>query len=289
MSTSRVAPIESPHNRVTFVTGGSHGIGLGIVRAFVEAGMKVAFTYRSKAHLEEAMDALDESEDRVLAIELDVLDRDAMEAAAATVSAEFGNIHVLVNNAGVIMLKPIADASYDDWDTAVGINLTGVFNGIHAFLPYLRRHGEGAHIVSTSSVQGLYSTHQRGLYSAAKFGLVGLSEALRAELKNEKIGVSVYCPGFVGQLPDGEARRAMDPVVAGRLVLRGILRNDPYILTHPEFNDLFDERIQLIRASYPHDIEVPDVRAALVRQISYNPTYSEDLARLLASARTREG
>src|SRR5690606_23985498 len=109
-------PMKDVEGKVAFITGGNSGIGLGIARAFTEAGMKVAITYRTKSHLDEAMKYLEGVRDRVHAIGVDVTDRAAMENAAAEVEKIFGKVHVAVANAGVGVIGPLSTATYDDWD-----------------------------------------------------------------------------------------------------------------------------------------------------------------------------
>jgi NAD(P)-dependent dehydrogenase (short-subunit alcohol dehydrogenase family) len=266
--------------KVAFITGGSSGIGLGIARAFTDAGMKVAIGYRTKGHLEEAMKVLNGAASRVHAISVDVTDRPGMEAAAAEVMRVFGKLHVLVNNAGVVHSAPLMGTSYEDWDWVINVNLTGVFNGVRAFLPLIRANSEGGHIIATSSIDGLISREIHPSYTASKFGVVGMMEALRAELSGENVGVSVYCPGWVkSNISDSSRNRKskrasdylsqnsavtvasiedngdsdipMDPFRAGQMVLQGMRRNNLYILTHPEFDRILRDRAEVLSQSNP--------------------------------------
>src|SRR5262249_30994901 len=91
----------------------------------------------------------------------------------------------------------VSEASYKDWDWGIDVNLNGVFNGVHALLPYIKKHGEGGHIVNTASMGGILQYSRSGVYVTTKFAVVGLSEALHAELSGENIGVSAFCPGGV--------------------------------------------------------------------------------------------
>ena len=141
--------------KVAFITGGDSGIGLGIARACADAGMKVVITYRTKSHLDEAMKYLEGAGDRVHAINLDVTDRIAMDKAADETIQVFKKVHLLVNNAGVGVIGGLSTATYDDWEWVMGVNVNGVFNGIHTFLPRIRSQGEGGQIVATSSLAGL--------------------------------------------------------------------------------------------------------------------------------------
>src|SRR5687767_11126438 len=136
-------PMKDVAGKVAFITGGNSGIGLGVARAFVDAGMKVAITYRTKANLDSAMEQLKGAADRVHAVNVDVTDRAAMDKAADEVVKRFGKVHAVVANAGVAVIGGISKATYEDWDWGVGVNLNGVFNTIHAFLPRIQSHNEG--------------------------------------------------------------------------------------------------------------------------------------------------
>lgn len=302
-------PMKDVEGKVAFITGGNSGIGLGIARAFTDAGMKVVITYRSQAHLDEAMKYLKAAGNRVHAIKLDVTDRAAMEKAAVETLDVFKKVHVLVNNAGVGIIGGLSTATYDDWDWGMGVNLDGVFNGIRTFLPRIQAHGEGGQVVATSSLAGLLGHGPAGVYTATKFAVVGMMEALRAELAGTNIGVSVFCPGIVntniGQsnrnrpadLPDsgfkpdakmmaqmqaamkdmrGRPSPGMDALEAGQRVLRGVRDNDLYILTTPEFEQEFQARGEAIVASLPTDVKAPPEREPMGRIILGKTPYAAE-------------
>ena len=128
--------------KTAFVTGGASGIGLGIAKALLGAGMKVVIADIREDHLEDAREELDGRGD-VLPIPLDVTDREAFAAAADETERKFGNIHVLVNNAGVAALGPVELAAYGDWDWTLGVCLGGTINGIVTILPRILAHGRG--------------------------------------------------------------------------------------------------------------------------------------------------
>ena len=184
-------------DRVAFITGGASGIGFGMARAFLRAGMRVFIADVSPANLEDAarqLEGVPPGAYRLL--QLDVTDRAAMARAAEEVERAFGHLHVLCNNAGIGMAPPVHSAQYADWDRMLGINLGGVVNGIVTFLPRLRAHGEGGHIVNTASMAGIIPLPDPGtLYTTSKFAVRGLSESLRLALTADRIGVSVLCPG----------------------------------------------------------------------------------------------
>ena len=163
------APMREVEGKVAFITGGSSGIGLGIARAFVDAGMKVVIGYRTEKHLQDAMTYLEGAGNRIHAISVDVTDRQGMERAAEETVKVFGKVNVLVNNAGVVVPSSLRDTTYDDWDWVVNVNLNGVFNGVRAFLPRIQAHAEGGHVITTSSVLGLFAAGGLGGYSHRGF------------------------------------------------------------------------------------------------------------------------
>jgi NAD(P)-dependent dehydrogenase (short-subunit alcohol dehydrogenase family) len=291
------APMKEVASKVAFITGGSSGIGLGIARAFVDAGMKVVITYRTEKHREDAMSFLKTAGERVHAIGVDVTDRPGMERAAEETLRVFGKVHVLVNNAGVNNDKSLAETTYDDWDWLTNVNVNGVFNGVRTFLPRIQMHGEGGHIVTTSSVFGLLTTTPGlGPYTASKFAVVGMMEALRAELADTQIGVSVLCPGVVAstnigvnrdrslaenrsetlkERPKTPPESAMNPLDVGKLALRGIRNNDLYILTNPEYKQIMQERSEALIASLPSDLQTTHTNLALARAATPHSIYAD--------------
>ena len=256
--------------KVAFVTGAAGGIGLGMARAFVDAGMKVALADIDGAMLAESVADLERSGGSVLAVPLDVVDRSAWDKAARMVEAKLGPVQLLCNNAGVSTLgMPFDTIEPEVWDKVVAINLSGVYNGVRAFLAPMRAAG-GGHIVNTSSIGGMLGSPNLSPYVATKFAVVGLSEALRKEFAGDGIGVSVLCPGAVRSrlwrtsrpirgLPDidtppddlsGQSGRAtgMDPYEVGMRVIEGVRSNQPYIFTHAKYKALFAERFEAILA-----------------------------------------
>lgn len=182
--------------RTAFITGGANGIGLGIARSFAQAGAKIALADIDEQALAAAKTELSLLT-QVETVVLDVRDRDAYARAADDVETALGSVSLLFNNAGVAWGAPATKLTYEAWDWAIGINLHGVINGVQTFLPRMAKRGAGGHIVNTASGAGLVATGAGVLYHTAKFGVVGMSEALQMELAAINIGVSVLCPGPV--------------------------------------------------------------------------------------------
>ncbi len=288
-------------DKVAFVTGGSSGIGLGIVKVLAEAGMKVAFSYRNAAHRDQTLAYFaGHPQQRVYPVELDVTDRPGLAREAERIERTLGPVQLLVNNAGVAVHGLVEHATYDDWDWVLNVNLGGVVNGIVTFLPRMLAGGLECHIVNVSSMGGVAALGAAGLYVTSKFAVVGLTEALRTDLAGRNVGVSVYCPGpvqsniadsersrpqslahtgysaadaAVGAPPPEFMQHAMTPVEAGRHVLRGIRDNSLYIFSHPEFREVLAARHAAIMAAVPTGPIDPG-RADSIRWLLSNPIYS---------------
>jgi NAD(P)-dependent dehydrogenase (short-subunit alcohol dehydrogenase family) len=183
-------------DRAAFITGGANGIGLGIARALARAGARLALVDLDAEALDRAKAELS-AVTQVFTTALDVRDRDAYARVADEAEAGLGPISILVNNAGVSGGAVAGRLTYELWDWGMGINLDGVVNGVQTFVPRIVERGAGGHIVNTSSGAGLYANAGNVLYCTAKFAVVGMSEALGAELEPQGIGVTVLCPGPV--------------------------------------------------------------------------------------------
>src|SRR5262245_10300323 len=246
--------------KAAFVTGGASGIGLALGRAFAQAGMKVMLADIEADALAAAVDSLDGVGPGVRGVACDVADWASVERAATASFEAFGNIHVVCNNAGVG--GDGDNASPDTWRWVLDVNLMGVLHGIAAFVPHIRAHGEGGHIVNTASMAGMLTGAWFSPYVASKFAVVAMSEALAAQLKPFGVGVSVLCPGWVrtriaesgrnrqerygpSAAPDpdnpqaallghiGEmVRSGIDPSEVAARVLLAIREDDLYVFTH---------------------------------------------------------
>src|SRR5262249_5213050 len=138
-------------NKGAFITGGTSGIGLGIAKVFAAAGMNVAISYRRESQRDAALAELAAACHHVHAVKLDVADRAQMARAATEAERLLGKVHILVNNAGVSVFGPTDEATYNDYDWIMGVNFGGVVNGLVEFIPKIKAHGEGGHIVNVAS------------------------------------------------------------------------------------------------------------------------------------------
>jgi NADP-dependent 3-hydroxy acid dehydrogenase YdfG len=221
-----------------------------------------------------------EQKSRVIAIRHDVTDRDGWVKTLAEINAKFGNLHMLVNNAGIKTLRQASQVDARSWDAAVAVNFTGIYNGCAAVVPHMIAHGEGSHILATASMGGILPGSSAGVYTATKFAAFGLMEALRIELMGTNIGTSVYSPGGVStdnMLSDaGQSAVMMDPLEAGERVLNGVVNNDLFIFTHPEFKAGMKERFDAILASVP-DEAFPANRATASAVVLTAPPYKPEI------------
>lgn len=234
--------------KTAFITGGGGGIGGGMAEAFAEQGMRVVLADIDLAAAEEQAGKLD---CEVLALEIDVTSRDSWANAKAAAYARFGQVDVLCNNAGIsVAWQPLVDTAPETFDRAIQINLYGVFNGVQCFGPDMMARGYG-HICNTSSLNGLISMGTMGTYSASKFAVTALTDALRDEMAPHGVGVSALYPGLTrskmsmavrpgGDLNKNEAASLamksmvmMEPVWLGRAVVKAIGDGRHHIISHP--------------------------------------------------------
>ena len=258
--------------KVAVVTGAASGIGFAAARVFAEQGSAVALLDVREEEVVAASRRLAAMGAKTIAVPVDVRDSVAVDRAADFVKNTFGNVHILMNNAAVFMrgqgVTEIDDAA---WDWLLGVNLYGPIHCIRSFLPNMTAHGETGHIINTASISG-FSVRDRknGAYAVTKFGLVGFSEALRHDLKESKIGVSIVVPGAVasdfyitsaqhrGDLggpnlfptTPSDTANGMKPDEVARRMLDGIRADRFYIATHAGARSLLEERHSELMAAY---------------------------------------
>lgn len=295
--------MQRARDKTALITGSASGIGLGMAQAFGEGGMKLAIADVNEQRLAVAVTTLSDAGADCFGVKLDVTSADSWAAAVDAVESRFGRIDVLCNNAGMNQgVMPdggaiqLADMTEDLFRLVFDVNVLGVFLGVRAVLPRMIERGKGGHIVNTSSMAGLIAPTGLATYSASKFAVVALSEALRGELLPHRIGVSVLCPGGVqSNLVDtsaeqraialgtsldstGAASRPINPemmesLAVGRRVLAAIAANELYILTHPEYAPLIEERFEAIRSSIGASAQPGHVDPGRLLISSRNPAY----------------
>ncbi|MBO0854286.1 MAG: SDR family oxidoreductase [Nocardia sp.] len=278
-----------PAGQAAFVTGAASGIGLGIARALIAAGAKVAIADIDGERVDSVAKELTSAGGTVVGIQLDVSDADHWEDAADQAEKALGPISILVNNAGVTGSTLLEQTSLDIWRWIFSINTDAQFIGVSTFLPRFKKHGGRAHIMNTASMAGLIPMVGAGAYSASKAASVAYSRVLKDELAlgGEDIGVSVLCPGSVATrialtAAEGEAKvlgtevntaaaeantamaaKGADPDKVGEQVLEAIRQRQFLILTHRDWQPLTDGWQDEIKQAYEQldDRYGPDVAA----------------------------
>lgn len=258
--------MEDLTDRVAVVTGGANGIGYAIAEAFAGAGARLVLADLAADELEDAVRRLDGAGATVTGVVTDVSDPAQVEALRDTTIDTYGAVHVVCNNAGVAGGGPSWQIPLEQYRWVLDVDLFGVIHGVHAFTQVLVEQGEG-HIVNTASMAGLLSPAFMAPYNIAKHGVVTLSETLFAELASAApgVGVSVLCPGWVntrihdaarygrtGDTDDGTGGFAsvveelvtagIDPTLVGAQVLDAVLTRRFYVLTHPDWMPLAEDR-----------------------------------------------
>ena len=221
-------------DKIVVITGASSGIGEATARLLAEAGMTVVCGARRTDRLERLRSEIVEAGGKVRINRVDVTDRDDMAAFAKAALEEFGRIDVIVNNAGVMPLSPMASLKVDEWEQMIDVNIKGVLWGIAAVLPAMNTQGFG-HIINIASIGGLQVSPTAAVYCATKFAVRAISDGLRQE--NDRIRVTSVCPGVVqselaNSISDDVARREMEtfravalqPEAIGRAILHAIVQ-----------------------------------------------------------------
>lgn len=261
--------------RTVLVTGGASGIGLGMARAFVGAGAKVALVDIDEAALAIAAEDLRRAGGEVLPLALDTTDLERWREVVAQTCADLGPLAVLCNNAGVGGThERVADSDPKRWARVIEINLLGYYYGCVTALPGMLERQDEGHVINVASVSGLCANPVGSAYSASKYAVVGLSDSLRGELKGSRIGISVVYPGATstnlsantiklngraGGEPPGRAAitallaQGTNPDDLGARVVQAVLANEYHVFTHldlgPDVEAIFNERLAPFRAA----------------------------------------
>lgn len=265
--------------KTAVVTGGASGIGLALVERFASEGMNVVLADIQEDALQAQVQRLRQEERSVMGVVVDTMQRERLEQLRDQTIAEFGNIHILCNNAGVFSFQDamslgpeainIWDVEDRVWEWVIGVNFWGVLYGVQTFLPHMIEHGEEGHVVNTSSVAGI--TPGGSAYSVSKHGVLTLTEGLHQNLERigSKIGASVLCPGAVQtQIMNADRNRpdefggagersedetaafnaflasGIDPANVANQVLQAITEERCYVLPHPDWDDIVRQRVE---------------------------------------------
>jgi len=186
----------SLEGKVVAITGASSGIGEATALAAVEAGGIVSLAARREDRIDALAKRINDGGGRAIALKTDVADESSARAFVQQTYEQLGSLDVLVNNAGVMLLGPVAGADVNEWRQMIDVNILGLLYCTHAVLPVMGEQG-GGHIVNVSSVAGRKATMGGAVYNFTKFGVTGFSEALRQEALHAKVRVTVIEPGFV--------------------------------------------------------------------------------------------
>ncbi|NMR32025.1 SDR family oxidoreductase [Crystallibacter degradans] len=252
------------------ITGGASGIGKGIAKSFLARGSNVVI-----ADIDEASLARTAKELGVLGLRTDVTDPESVQSLADRAVGEYGEVHVICNNAGVGPMSAMSSLTLEDWKWMIDVNLYGVIYGVHAFLPVLEKNTDWGHIVNTSSMSVVAPPPNLGAYVAAKAGVLGLTEVLDKELeqRNSVVRATALIPGPVrtnimnslrtrpaagnSSLYDvdiadnGKNFRFLEPEAVGQIVLDAIRSNATFTATHAEWLPQVADRHTRIQQGFP--------------------------------------
>jgi len=265
-------------DKICVITGAASGIGAACARAMAADGALVIGTDLRQDMLAETKAAVEKQGGRMETFMVDVADRDAMFDLAATVEKNHGAADLILNNAGVAFGATVEEMPLDDFKWLMDINFWGVVNGTQAFLPHFRAKGSG-HVANVSSIFGLIGVPTQSAYNAAKFGVLGFTEALRHEMRDSNIGVSTIHPGGINtnivrharfqQGPDAETEREeaierfaqltrTQPDGAAKVIMKGISKNKARILIGPDAH-VVDWIRRLFPANYLRLLPMMDI------------------------------
>lgn len=255
--------------KVAVITGAASGIGRAMANDFAKRGMHVVLADIQEELVSEAAREVAGHGVETLYHVTDVASLASVQALADAAYQRFGAVHMLCNNAGVGIGGPLQSATHRDWEWVIGIDLWGVIHGVEAFVPRMIAGKQGGHIVNTASMAGVIASKGLGIYNTAKYGVVGLSETLQKDLRDEGIGVSVLCPLGVRtgirqhsqamRPSDGDEQRAeppklddeyIDAASASRMVLRAIDEGDLYVFTHFEGLEYVERRFERMKRAF---------------------------------------
>jgi len=263
--------------QVAVITGAGSGIGRALALACAARGMHLVIADIELTAANETAAMAAKHGVTAIAIEVDVSDPQQINDMAEQCWQQFDACDLLINNAGVSVNKPLAECTASDWQWVFSVNTLAIGYAIAAFLPRMKSQG-GGHIVNTASMAGLAPLPHFGPYVASKYAVLGLSETLALETAENRIGVSVLCPGVVNtrifesernrpnasttaQVADNDREgmetdfdsaysRALTPNEVADIVLEAVVENRLYVITHPEWAPLFQQRSNAIHEAF---------------------------------------
>jgi NAD(P)-dependent dehydrogenase (short-subunit alcohol dehydrogenase family) len=271
--------------KTAFITGGASGVGFGQAQVFGAAGCRVAIADIMQNRLDEAVAKLAAEGVDVMPVKLDITDRAAYAEAADRVEAELGPVQLLFNTAGVSIFGALKDATPEDWEWQMSVNVFGMINGVQTFLPRMLARGDDCHIVNTASMSAFVALPGTGIYCTTKMAVRGYTECLSMELHDSRVRVSMLCPGAVntnihesvltrpghlantgyyGADPEVFKRLkavisiGMEPDQLARHVLEGVKNDQLYILPYPEFRETLENIHDRVMGSLAKPEDDPD-------------------------------
>jgi len=258
-------------DRVAVVTGGGSGIGRALARALAREGARIVVADVEPSAMAETIAAITAQGGDAIGVATDVSDLGQVRALADRAFGHYGAVHLLCNNAGVVVHGGLEAATHADWQWVIGVNLWGVIHGLEAFLPRLIAQRQGGHVVNTASMAGLVASPGLGIYNTTKYAVVGLSETLAKDLRRYGIGVTVVCPMGVAtrirdaernrpptlrnppDTPRGEAvtliGRTLTPEDVAAQTLAAVRAGELYVITHEESLPAIRRRCERLEAA----------------------------------------
>ena len=272
--------------KTAVISGGAEGIGLSIAKALGEQQMNIVLADIDEASLDNAYGELEKAGVPVLTVALNVAEETQWREVADQAVAQFGKIHMVVNNAGVGGGSgPIEGQDTKSWQWALDVNLMGVVYGAKVMVPLIKQHGEGGWVVNVASMAGMGGVPYSGAYTATKAAVVALSESWAIELKKADISVSVLCPAFVqtrihdshrnrpaqdqsdAASATSESRsskkakemveRGIEVSIVGKRVVEALNDGELYIFTHPNYRPVIQQRSAAIDAAFERATQSP--------------------------------
>jgi NAD(P)-dependent dehydrogenase (short-subunit alcohol dehydrogenase family) len=264
-------PFENFADRVAVVTGAGSGIGRALALGLAREGARVVVADVDEPAMAAVCREIRAGGHETMAVRTDVADLAHVRMLADRAFATFGAVHILCNNAGVVVTGGLEHATPQDWQWVVGVNLWGVIHGLVAFLPRMIAQGPPGHVVNTASMAGLVASQGLGIYNTTKYAVVGLSETLAKDLRPYGLGVSVVCPmGVATRIGDAERARpaalrnppgvsreapvtligrALTPEEVADQTLAAIRAGDLYVITHEEALEPLQRRSARLEAA----------------------------------------